>query len=492
MKTLSCLLLICSSLFANFTWTPDVQISDPSVQGEAPNIVLDPNGNAVAVWGIYNYSLGQLVVQAATKLYGQPWSAPETISNPVELSAEPLVVVDPNGNALAVWGSNNGILHSSTKFFGQPWSPQDSVPLGGSGAEGFDLVMDMNGLATLIWYEQTFMVGFKVYASEKPLGGSWDAVATLLSGSGGAIYPAVGIDAAGNVTGTWEDSQNIVAALKPFGMGWQPTTTIIGTGTSFAPQISVNPQGDAIVIASGYTGVSTAYKPFGGPWQPYETIPGSSTDPDSRPVVGIDHNSNSIAFWSGMVSTTKFGGQPWGPISTFASGYGPVISTDGCNLTLIAWSGAGVEVSSGIIGGSFSTPFAITGGNASSLAVSPCGHAMVGVLGGGGQINGQPSTAAHAIEGFEFSGASSFSGFQKKNDFGTLSEYENHLQWVLPTQGNINSFSIYRNGTFLTSVKGNKREYIDPDQLKGVPVEYGIAAVDANGAETSQITTIVP
>ncbi len=488
MKTLACLLLVCSSLFSNFTWSPEVQLSDPPLEADYLDIVLDPAGNAVAVWRVYNQQAGILVIQAATKLYGQPWSLAEVISIPSENVGPVQVVVDPNGNAVAVWEAGPNIFRSSTKLFGHPWSIPDMIPTSSGSGIGFDMVIDMNGLVTGIWYEQGGGSS-KVYASEKPLGGSWDAVPTLLSGvSIGAIYPDLGIDAAGNVIGTWEDSQNIAAALKPSGMGWQlPETTIIGTGNSFAPQISVNPQGDAIVIASGYTGVSTAYKPFGGPWQPYETIPGSSTDPDSRPVVGIDHNSNSIAFWSGMVSTTKFGGQPWGPISTFASGYGPVISTDGCNLTLIAWSGAGVEVSSGIIGGNFSAPFSISAGGASSVAQSPCGHAMIGIQGTGGT-----PTSANAIEGFQIANVASFLGFQKKNDFGTLSEYENHLQWILPDQGNINAFAIYRNDVFHALVKGNKRSYVDPDQPRGEPITYGIAAIDSNGAETSQVITIVP
>ena len=292
------LLLICSCLQANYTWLPPVQLSDPAYESYSPSIAVDPQGNAVAVWTTYEQSLGMLVIQASTKLYGQSWTAPQVISIPAESSAYGIVRVDFQGNAVAVWSANvagNGI-RSATKLFGQSWSAPDLVPTINGGI-GYAFTLDNNGNVSILWYEQIYMVGFQIYSSERILSGMWSP-ALRMSPSNSAIYPNISIDPNGNVIGIWEDSQNIVAALKPAGMPWQlPAQVIIGTGQNFAPQISMDGAGNAIVTASGYVGAAEAYKPFYQPWQPYQIIPGSSTDPDVTPGVILDNQGNAMVFW---------------------------------------------------------------------------------------------------------------------------------------------------------------------------------------------------
>jgi hypothetical protein len=500
MKRLLFLLCFCViSLQANYSWTPETQLSDPTYETDSSSVAVDSNGNAVAVWRAFvppnppTQPFTALVIQAATKLYGQPWSAPEIISPIIELTSSPMVHVDSQGNAVAMWITYNmgqSFLRSATKLFGQPWSASDQVT--GSSFPGVaNFVMDPNGNVTAIWYSQVSS-NFIVYASERSLLGAWPATPTTLSTSQ-AIYPQIGIDANGNVTATWEDSQNIVFARKPFGsLIWGPVMTVYGGGGAFAPMISVNREGDAAIIWSGYAGVAASYIPFNQAAQPPQTFPGSSTNPNSRPNIGLDNAGNAIAIWyesnGNNVSSIKLSGQPWGAPSIFASPGSDdrvLININACNVTLIALDS--VQVASGVIGSSFSPLYSVSEGSSTAIDQSPCGYAMIVWQGN----NGTPSDT-EASEGFIFPGVTSFYGFQKKNDFGTLSEYQNHLYWTRTPTQNLSGFQIYRNGSPIATVKANENKYIDLRQKKNVPVQYGITVIDSEGGQTSQTFTTVP
>lgn len=72
MRAIITFLLLLGSFYvhANYTWTPPVELSDLTHAADLQDIALDPSGNAVAAWRIMRP--GQLVIQAATKLLGQP------------------------------------------------------------------------------------------------------------------------------------------------------------------------------------------------------------------------------------------------------------------------------------------------------------------------------------------------------------------------------------------------------------------------------------
>lgn len=486
MKKLLCLFaVILSYASANFSWTPPVTLSEPGTSVMGSKVALDPAGNAVAVW---RSELGaEIVIQAATKLVGQDWSAPETISVPGELTDAPNVKVDAAGNAVAIWVTNfgSGSLRSANKLFGMPWSAPDLVPGSENGAVDCDLAVAPDGKVTIVWFRSPTN---RVFASERDLLGPWPPVPTSLS-IGDAVYPRLGMDAVGNVIATWEKSTNILFARKPFDSAvWGPTLTAYGLGGAFAPQISVNLAGDAAIVWSGTAGVGAVYIPANQLADPAIIIPGSSTSPNSRPNIGLDNNGNAIAVWvdGGVFFSTKLFGQTWSTPTVFGTegqlGV-PSVSVSSCNYTLISFSGAqGATVRSGIIGSSFSAPYVLGGiGADTCVAQNPCGNAVAVFEG---------STLASS--GLLFSNVTSFVGVQRKNQFGTLSEYENKLLWTIDNDFSVAGFRIYREGVPIAFVKGNKRKYIDTGRVKNVPVQYSIASVDSLGAETSQTFVTVP
>lgn len=100
---------------------------------EAPTVVLDPSGNATAMWPGTDFS-----IRSAFKPFGGVWSAPEIIaangsSDPFQ-SQQPLAV-DKKGNVIADWFDENGNVLSAYRLFGQPWQEPEvvfSIPEGNS------------------------------------------------------------------------------------------------------------------------------------------------------------------------------------------------------------------------------------------------------------------------------------------------------------------------------------------------------------------------
>src|SRR3990172_8345978 len=218
-KQLCLLLLTTSSLIsAHITWSPPENISDLNLESYYESIALDPSGNAVALWTSYNQPAGLLQLYAATKLLGQPWIPDGPISPSTMWGGNGALAVDLSGNALVVWvGNISGTekFYAVTKLFGNIWSAISEIaPVQ---ATDYVLAIDPYSTARVIWYVQSPGL-FQVWVSESTFSGgwgSWSAPQLLSGASTGSIYPDMAIDPSGNTVAVWEDSQTIVAAIKP-------------------------------------------------------------------------------------------------------------------------------------------------------------------------------------------------------------------------------------------------------------------------------------
>lgn len=93
-------------------WTPEQPISNTQNNAGFPNIAMDSNGNATAVWFYYelegsNYN--NVIVQSAERPSNGTWSTPVALSspgirNPSTLTAQ--VGYDNFGNAIALWNTS--------------------------------------------------------------------------------------------------------------------------------------------------------------------------------------------------------------------------------------------------------------------------------------------------------------------------------------------------------------------------------------------------
>jgi hypothetical protein len=91
---------------ASGAWQAPVDLSAAGQEAFDPQVAVDSQGNAVAVW--YRYDGTSYVVQGAVRPAASGvWQAPVDLSAADEDAVHPQVAVDSQGNAVAVWSRYN-------------------------------------------------------------------------------------------------------------------------------------------------------------------------------------------------------------------------------------------------------------------------------------------------------------------------------------------------------------------------------------------------
>jgi PKD domain len=130
------------------------QASDGVSAVEAPQVALDEQGRAVAVWRAYKNPPGVFGVQAATTGFiNGGWSSPTTLAESGgNGSTQPAVATDPAGDALIAW-EIGGIVSAVSRPAGTALAGP-GVPISNLAHPGFlppQVGMDANGDGVVTW-----------------------------------------------------------------------------------------------------------------------------------------------------------------------------------------------------------------------------------------------------------------------------------------------------------------------------------------------------
>jgi len=162
-----------------------------------PQVAIDSEGDAVAVWTLENGGKG--IVQSASRPAGGAWSAPVTLSATAQRLTNPQVAVDPKGDAVAVWS-----------LFDSP-------------------------------------NGFTVKSAQRLAGGAWSAPVSLpAAGDFSDPHARLSIDSQGDAVAVWRGPDGIQSARRPAGGAWSTAVSLFGRGHD--PEVAVNPRGDAVAV----------------------------------------------------------------------------------------------------------------------------------------------------------------------------------------------------------------------------------------------------
>ena len=239
------------------SWSAPVNLSPMKQDAWSPQVVLDPQGGATAVWE--EEKRGE--IQSATRPPRGSWSASVNLSTAGDWAREPQVAVDSQGNATAVWEGHNpqGILiQSASRPAGGSWSAPINLSKPGRNTQEAQIAVGPQGDATAIWARSNGR-DLVVQGATRPPGGSWSTPVDISTHPGqGGFYPRLVVDSWGNATAVWKGydrnrhSLAIQGATRPLGGGWSPPTDVSNrvtrhTGIS-EPQIEVDPQGIATVV----------------------------------------------------------------------------------------------------------------------------------------------------------------------------------------------------------------------------------------------------
>lgn len=288
-------------------WSAPFRLFDDATNPFASlQIAVDPLGNATAVWE--RHEGRSFVVQSATRPVGRSWSAPVTLSKAGAGSA--VVAVNPVGEATAVWllerdGGNRSVVQSATRPAGGSWSaPVDLSPMR-QDASFPQLVLDPQGDATAIWEEEQ---SGAIRSATRPPGGSWSAPVALTAVGETAHFPQLTFDAQGNAIAVWQGyaprGSVIRSATRPAGGSWSAPVRL-SEPRRFAQdaQIAVDPRGDATAIWARSNGrnlvIQGAMRPAGGSWSAPVDISAGDGQGGEHPRLVVDSLGDATAVWKG-------------------------------------------------------------------------------------------------------------------------------------------------------------------------------------------------
>jgi hypothetical protein len=219
-----------------------------------PQIAVDSNGNAIAVWVQYD---GANINIYANRFNGTGWGTAELIETGDAGNAfDPQVALDSSGNAIAVWQQNDGAINNiyANRFNGTDWGTAELIETNTGYAGTPQIAVDSNGHAIAVWSQRNDPNNNVSIYANRFNGTDWGTAELIETGDAGNTgTPQVAVDSNGNAIAVWEQydgANNNIYANRFNGTGWG-TAELIETGDSgnaFDPQVALDSSGNAIAV----------------------------------------------------------------------------------------------------------------------------------------------------------------------------------------------------------------------------------------------------
>jgi hypothetical protein len=342
-------------------WQGPRDVSAPSSLAGAPQAAFDRDGNTLAVWERSDGN--HLFVQAASRsrLSGR-WSLPQDLSRAGGDSLFPQIAIDADGNALAVWlRSTNGFWSVEAAFRprGSPWQPPETIDREPAGAVSPQVVFDPRGNAVAAW---AALVGtsWSIMTADRPRGGGWGKPEALaLAGDYPRVRLRLAVDGRGSAIAVWEGLHELHSVIQAAvrstpRQAWSGVRDLSDDSSdAVSPQLAVDGRGDVAVVWTRTNGknwvVQASLHPAGRPWEPARTLSSAGRDAVA-PGVGLDARGDAIAVWtrsngSNTIVQASYRFQPagmWSPPTSMSATGGdavaPVVALDARGNATVVWS----------------------------------------------------------------------------------------------------------------------------------------------------------
>ncbi|MFZ4857112.1 MAG: PKD domain-containing protein [Desulfuromonadaceae bacterium] len=277
----------------------------------SPQIAMTSGGTAMVVWYQYDTARANIWANRYTPITG--WGTAQLIEsdNPGD-AVEPQVAIDPVGNAVAVWyqsdGSRNNIWANRYSQSTGLWGTAQLIETDNTGtAYNPQVVMDPGGNAVAVWV-QSDGTRFNIYANQCSSAGAWGTAQLIENNNTGrAFYPHVAMDSSGTAMAVWQQydttRDNIWANRYTPGGGWG-TPQLIETdnnGSAENPRIAMSSSGTAVVSwqqldGTRYNNWANSYTSGGG-WGTAQLIEADNTGNALIPQVAIDNSGYAFVVW---------------------------------------------------------------------------------------------------------------------------------------------------------------------------------------------------
>jgi hypothetical protein len=282
-------------------------------------VAAGPEGNVTAIWLLEREEGRRSVVQSATRPAGGSWSAPVTLSPPEKSARAPQIALDPQGGATAVWEEDySGAVESATRSSAGIWSAPVILSATGVRADRPQVAVDSQGNATAVWTGRASngrrirIQDRRIQAATRPAGGTWSApVSISKAGRRHVQDPQIAVSPQGEATVIWQRSNGsylvVQGATRPAGGGWsRPVDITTGDGRGGQHlQLVVDSRGKATAIWAGYDtrrsgpdfAIQAAKHRPGGAWSRPTDISRWTTSL-GEPQIAVDPQGRSTAIWA--------------------------------------------------------------------------------------------------------------------------------------------------------------------------------------------------
>ena len=284
------------------SWPEPNDLSEPTLQIAAPEIAVDADGNAVAVWAERantTFAVKAVVRSAATGA----WGAPVTLSGGAA-SAGPSLALTATGEAFVAWVEGGSIVRVARRDaanggWGSPATVSSSpAPVAGTPT----VAVNPTGDAAVAWVQQANGESNpRVQVAYRPRGSNWGTPRSVHPAHlGTPTAPVIAVDRTGNTVVAWLSFGGVEAAARSLSTGTWTGPLVLATPQERAAelQLATDPAGNAVAIwRNGETeSVRVALRPgASGEWQPPVTISSSSA---ARPRVSLDDSGSGHAVWN--------------------------------------------------------------------------------------------------------------------------------------------------------------------------------------------------
>jgi hypothetical protein len=287
-------------------WTSPTAISDPTTNSFEPAAGIDAAGDVTAAWR--QYLIPNYGVAVASETAGI-WSSPQVLSSPADTNESPTVAVDPAGDALVGW-ERSEVVEASNRPAGGSWSSATVVQAGGQGIASLQLAINGNGEAIATW-ENSAAGGSSHWVIESARmgsSGSWTSAEALTSVADFARNPAVALADDGEARVAWgfspggPGSGEIQTAASSVAGVWSSPTVVSSSGEAFEPAVGIDSLGNTTIswwswVEPGNYAAFASRLAAGGSWGPELAL----SEPGEEiyyPALAVDGTGGATVAWT--------------------------------------------------------------------------------------------------------------------------------------------------------------------------------------------------
>jgi hypothetical protein len=297
-------------------WGPITPIASNVGNAFQPQAAIDANGDAMVVW--YQWDGAHESIWANRNV-GGAWGIAVLIETDNLFNAyNPHVAVDPSGNAIAVWeqwaGNNEHNIMANRYTPGSGWGTATAIEALTGHTIGAQVAVDAGGNAIVVWSHADANYIYHLMANLYTLGSGWGTAATIENNLGDAVAPQIAFDNNGNAMAVWTQPSDYLSSVWAnryiSGSGWGTPTLIENnsSNSTYNPQVALDANGNAIVVWDQFCGSRTcimANRYSAGSWGTAQAIDlNSGVHHAMNPMVKMDASGNAIAVWQQYSSST--------------------------------------------------------------------------------------------------------------------------------------------------------------------------------------------